>query len=266
MNTKGKAILNLVLFLATLAFNALGLFGVINGNTQEKVSNLYDTHITPSPFAFSIWGVLYTLLLITLLYWIIRQGKDSTARVVEAVSPLFWLSNALNIAWIVSFSYELIGLSTVFILGLAVTLVLLNLRLKTLSGMPARLGGLSFGLYSGWILIAAFVNVAAFLIQLSWDGFGLSDSAWSIIILTAAMAAVVFIQLSVRNAALTLPIAWAYYGIWNGNSASGRWKGLYPEVSTVALIGVVIALLVAAAVFVWNKRCVLPLSDAQRRG
>ncbi len=266
MSTKMKALLNLLLFLVTLAVNALGAIGRINGLSQKVVSDRYDTLITPSPSTFSIWGVIYLLLLATLLFWLIRHKTPQTGRAVDALSPLLWLSCILNITWIVAFSYELIGLSTLFILALAVVLALMNLRMKSLGGMATRLGGLAFGLYNGWILLAAFVNVAAYLVKAQWNGFGLSLSAWAIIALATALAGALLIQLRLRNAALTLPIAWAFLGISGKHGAAGAWQGRYPEVASAALVGMAVALAIALAVFLWNKRCVLPLTREQRKG
>ena len=64
MNTKTKAWVNMGLFLLTLLINTLGAYGFINGSSQKEVSDTYQTLITPSPATFSIWGVIYTLLLI----------------------------------------------------------------------------------------------------------------------------------------------------------------------------------------------------------
>ncbi|NLD34696.1 MAG: tryptophan-rich sensory protein [Clostridiales bacterium] len=264
MQTKLKAWLNLVIYLVMVAINTLGAFGYINGLSQKQVSDRYDTLITPSPFAFSIWAVLYTLMLITLVYWLVKHRNGQTARVVDEISPLFWLSSVMNIAWVVAFSYELIGLSTLFILALAASLALISQRLKAHGGMAVRLGGLTFGLYGGWILIATFVNVAAFLVKQGWDGFGIAPATWAIIVLAAAVLITLLIQGRLRNAALTLPIAWAYFAIWHRHTAQGTYQGQYPLVGTVAVIGAVAALAVAVLVFVKNQRCVLPLANEQK--
>lgn len=263
LTTKTKAILNLLLLALTLAVNALGALGLINGLSQKAVSDRYDTLITPSPFAFSIWGVLYLLLLATMVYWLIKHKEGPAARAVDTLSPLFFLTCAFNMAWIAAFSYELIGLSTLFILGLAVSLALINRKLASLYGMAARLGGLSMGMYTGWILVASFINAAAFLVKGQWQGLGLSATVWAIIILALALLGTLLIQLRLRNAALTLPIAWAYYGIYSRHSASGFWQGQYPQIAAAALIGAILALAMALWVFLWNKRCVLPLREKQ---
>ena len=79
MKTKHKAWLNLLLYLLTIGVNTMGAFGVINGLSQKEVSDAYPTLITPSPSTFSIWGVIYVLLLISLIFMIVKE-RDKRIR------------------------------------------------------------------------------------------------------------------------------------------------------------------------------------------
>ncbi len=79
--------------------------------------------------------------------------------------------------WIISFSYELMWLSTLLILGMTLSLLLIIERIyKHRAEFPTGLAGFSFTLYSAWVFIASILNVAILLVQLNWGGFGLSDS------------------------------------------------------------------------------------------
>ncbi len=64
MERTKKAWINLVLLAVTLAVNTLGALGVINGLSQKEVSDRFPTLITPSPSTFSIWGVIYGLVIL----------------------------------------------------------------------------------------------------------------------------------------------------------------------------------------------------------
>ncbi len=257
MTAKAKVWLNLGLFLLTIGFNALGAFGVINGMSQKEVSDAYPTLITPSPSTFSIWGVIYTLLLISLIYMIVKHREEKTAKLIDTISLPFWVSSVANILWITAFSFEWIGVSTLLILLLVMSLAVLNGRLKAPEGIGQKVNALAFGLYNGWLIIATVVNVSAFLVQLKWNGFGLAPNAWAVLILIIALALTLLIQLRLRNAALTLPLAWAYYGIWQEHQAAGKFAGQYPGVMTVALLIAVVYVAIAVGVFVLNGRCLL---------
>ena len=266
MKTKTKAWVNQALFLLTIGINALGAFGIINGMSQKEVSDAYPTLITPSPSTFSIWGVIYLLLLVSLIWMIVKNWEEKTASVIEAVSLPFWVASAANILWIVTFSFEWIGISTLLILALVISLAVLNRRLKAPDGIGQKVNALAFGLYNGWLIAATVVNVSAFLVQVNWNGFGLNQGTWAVIILIVALLLTLLIQLRLSNAALTLPLAWAYYGIWQEHQAAGKFLGQYPAVSAAALIIAILYVFIAVAVFVMNGRCLLPQNKPVKKG
>ena len=258
MNTKTKSWINLGLFLLTLVVNALGATGFINGMSQKAVSDAYPTLITPSPSTFSIWGVIYLLLLISLILMIVTNKQERTQKLVERISVPFWISCALNILWIIAFSYEWIGIAILLILAFAITLAVINGRLTTPDGIGQKINALAFGIYNGWLIIATVVNVAAYLVKLQWNGFGLGAGEWTLITLIVALILSSLIQLKLRNAALTLPLAWAYYGIWQQHQAQGLYAGQYPAVVTATIVIGIVYVLIAGFVFIQNGFCLLP--------
>lgn len=257
MNTKVKAWINLVLFVLTVAINAMGAYGVFNGMTQKQVSDAYPTLITPSPSTFSIWGVIYLFLLIALVLMIIQQKEKRTADLIDAISLPFWIASLANIVWIVTFSFEQIGLSTLLIATLVIALAIINSRIKTPIEFGEKISAVAFGLYNGWLIIATVVNVAAFLVQVKWDRFGLAESTWALIILGVALIITILIQLRLRNAALTLPLAWAYFGIWQVHRASGTYLGQYKSIAITAMVLACLYVLISVIVFTTNRFCVL---------
>lgn len=263
MQAKTKSWINLGLFLLTLAINTLGAMGFINGMSQKAVSDAYPTLITPSPATFSIWGVIYALLLLSLVLMIITSKQERTAKLIDRISVPFWISCALNILWIVAFSYQWIGISTLLILAFVMTLAIINGRLTTPDGIAQKINALAFGIYNGWLIIATVVNVAAYLVQQKWNGFGLAADVWAVIILIVALFVTGLIQLRLRNAALTLPLAWAYFGIWQQHQAQGMYAGQYPAIVTVALTISILFVLIAVFVYIKNGFCLLPKQRAR---
>lgn len=186
-----KAWINGMLLVVTLIINTLGAIGLINGLSQKQISDMYLTLITPSPATFSIWSVIYSLLIISIIVMIIKKNDPYFQSAVDQISTLFWISCAFNIAWIVSFSYVLVELSVLFIFGFVITLSLLCQRLMKIHEKNRWLLPLSFGIYTGWLFIATVVNIAAALVKLKWNGFGIADHVWAIIILIIAVLLVV---------------------------------------------------------------------------
>ncbi|XKE95445.1 tryptophan-rich sensory protein [Metaplanococcus flavidus] len=251
--TKLFTIVNLVIYFLTLGVNYLGSSGFFNGQSQADISDQYMTLISPAPFTFSIWGVIYTLVLITLVYLFIKRKDARVSKLVLLISPWFILLSLFNMSWIVAFSYERLGISTILIIGMLFSLLLIIGKIYTHRfEVPSTLAGLSFTLYCAWVTIATVVNTSLLLVQLDWGGFGISYSVWTLIILAIAVAFVLIYISKYKNAAYPLPLAWAFFGIY-GSYNSGR---VDPELATTIqwflIAGIVILLIAAVWRFIRN--------------
>lgn len=247
-----------ILFVITLVINALGAIGLINGLSQKEISDRYITLITPSSSTFSIWSLIYSLLLLSIILLVFKRKDPYYQRATDEIAGLFMLSSLLNIVWIVSFSYVLVELSVLFILGFAIVLALLNQKLLTIRQNNRWILPLAFGFYNGWLFIATVVNTAAALVKLKWNGFGLSEEIWGIAILLVSLVLVFLVLSKLKNASFPLPVAWAYLGINQYLKAPDGFKGAYPSLETVALAGAAVLVAMAAFRFVRNKYSLLP--------
>jgi hypothetical protein len=70
-----------------------------------------------------------------------------------------------------------------------------------------------FSVYLGWITIASIANVAAALVSVNWDGFGISLETWAIIIVITALLIVMLVALTRKDIAYGLVVIWALLGI-----------------------------------------------------
>ena len=260
MRTKTKAWINLGLLLLTLVVNFLGGTGRINNTSQGEVSDMYHTLITPAGFAFSIWSVIYGLLLISLIVMIVKYEDYYYRKAIEEITPLLWISFITNMLWIVTFSYLQIGISTIFIFIYLISLTLIVQRLRSLNDKKYWLLPLTFGLNTGWLFIATVVNVAAYLVQIEWNGFGLTEDTWALIIMVVALLLAVFVQSQVKNAAFPLPIAWAFFGIYQELQSISS----YPTLEITALIITGLLIILAIYFFIRNKNSIYPLQRTFR--
>lgn len=158
----------------------------------------------------------------------------------------------MNIAWIIFFSYLLIEISLIFIFGFVITLAILSERLVKIHEKNRWLLALTFGLYTGWLVIAAVVNAAATLVKLEWNGFGISEEIWSIVVLIAAVVIIGVVVLRLRNAVFPLPAAWAYFGINQFLKSSQGFKGAYGLLETVSLACMAVLIGIAVIQFYHN--------------
>lgn len=258
METTKRVWLNGLFLAVTLIVNTLGALGYINGLTQKEISDRFLTLITPSPSTFSIWSVIYSLLLISVIMMIIKKYDPYYKNAIDKISGIFRISCILNMAWIIAFSYVQIELSLLFIFALVVTLTLLCQKLLKLNDRRHWLLPLSFGIYAGWLFIATVVNTAATLVKWNWSGFGLAEDIWGMIILALAIILVVVVLAKIRNAAFPLPIAWAYYGIYQFLKAPEGFRGEFGLLQNLVLAGVVVLVVLAAFQFYRNRWFLIP--------
>ena len=158
----------------------------------------------------------------------------------------------------VAFSYLQIEISAILILGFAMVLAIICIRLRKIQEGNRFLLPLTFGLYTGWLFIATVVNVAVTLVKLKWDGFGLSQDTWASIILMISVVLVFIVLEKISNAAFPIPVAWAYYGIYKYLNAPEGFKGEFILVQNIALGGMALLIIIAAFKFYKNGFALLP--------
>lgn len=257
-------IVNLLVFFATLAVNYLGASGFFNSMGQAEVSKEYQTLLTPNNFAFSIWGVIYTLVFATLITLFIKRKDPAVAKLIGRISGLFVLSSLFNMAWIVAFSYEKIGLSSLFIVGILASLMAIVHKIyKGRAEFPSTLAGIAFSLYASWVFVATILNTAILAVQQGWQGFGLSPSVWTIIVLVIIVVLVIGYVRRYRNAVFPIAVAWAYFGIYSSYTSGIVAPLLAAIIQVVLLLGIAIFITLTVYTFYKNHYAIFPLVRAR---
>lgn len=252
-------IINLVVFFATLGVNYLGASGFFNDMGQAAVSSKYQTLLTPNGFAFSIWGVIYTLVFATLVYLFVKRKKPTVSKLIERISGLFVISSLFNMAWIVAFSYEKIGLSSLFIVGILASLTAIVHRIcKGRAEFLSTLAGTAFSLYASWVFVATILNVAILAVKQDWQGFGVSPSVWTIVVLFAIVAVVAGYVLRYRNAVFPIAVAWAYFGIYSSYSNGIVAPSLAVIIQMVLVLGIAVLIALTIYTFYKNRYAIFP--------
>lgn len=239
---------NLLALVLMLIVNLLANRLPIGGKTTGQISAQYPVLITPAGYAFSIWLVIYALLVGFVIYGFTNRGRES--RLVQGVGPYFVLSCLFNIAWLFLWHNEKI-ISSVFIMfALLLTLVAIYMRVNDRRFYPLTMGEylfvrLPFSIYLGWICVATIVNVATALYANKWNGFGLSDTMWTIIMLIVATLIAFWLGLRFTDPAIVLVFIWAYIAIFFKQQGT-------PPVATTSIIMAV--LLLAHTLYLVFKR------------
>ncbi|MEM2873797.1 MAG: TspO/MBR family protein [Nitrososphaerales archaeon] len=206
---------NLGALLMLIVVNALANILPLNGKTTAEISDSYPNLFTPAGYVFSIWGLIYALLLIFAVYQALLSQREKTF--LHKIGFFFVLSCIANISWIFLWHYEQIILSLALMFVLLITLIVIYLRLnigRSDAPLKERLYvHLPFSVYLGWITVAPIANVAAALTAINWDGWGISDVTWTILVIIIAMIITLSVIITRKDIAFSLVIVWALIGI-----------------------------------------------------
>ncbi len=244
-------------YLVMVTVNGLANGLPINGVRTGEVSDAYPNLFAPAGYAFSIWGVIYTLLLLHVLYQfgVFRTDRADTA-LLDRVGRYFAISSLANAGWILAWHYDLIGLSVLLMLVILVSLgvIVQTIRAASLSTRDTWLVAVPFSVYFGWITVATVANVTVFLVSLGWDGFGLAESTWAVIILLVAAAIGTAAMLRNNDLAYGAVLLWAFTAILVKHQSADGFAGDYPQVTATAAACLVIFLAAGAVILVRTRR------------
>jgi benzodiazapine receptor len=247
MDRKSVGYANILFFILTVIVNSIaGSTTLIGGKNTATISNNNPTLITPAGYVFSIWGIIYILLGVFVVYQALPREQNSTYR--EKIGWLFVLSSLINIAWIFVWQFEILILSVVLIFALLLTLIAIYMRLnigKSKATNSERIAvHLPFSVYLGWITIASIADVAVTLTAYKWNGFGISPETWAIVVVAVALIITMLMLGTRKDIAFALVVIWALIGI-GVNHSSNQTVVLLTEISSVLVaIGIIATLTV----------------------
>jgi hypothetical protein len=227
--------INILFFAVMIVMNYLANALPLNGKTTGALSDSFPNLFVPAGLTFSIWGVIYLLLMV----FCVTQFTSSNQAVISRIGWLFAVSCIFNALWIVAWHYERLPLSLIIMLGLLVSLIWINIVVKD---MPYGLVKAAFGIYLGWICIATIANVTALFVTYNWNGFGLSGETWTVIMIIVGALVTVMALWRLDNPFIGLSVVWAFAGIMIKRQADYRTIFI---VAAVAM-GVVAVLLLLA--------------------
>lgn len=188
-NRRNLQIANILGLLLVLIMNTLAVTIPLGGRTTGEISELYTNLFVPAGYAFSIWSLIYLLLIV----FVILQAKglfsgENVPTYVSQIGGWFFVSCLANAGWIIAWHHLLIPLSVLLMLLILGSLIMVYQRLNVnyfQSDVPFFVR-LPFSVYLGWITVATVANFSAFFIYTGWQGFGISEVTWTVIMIAVA--------------------------------------------------------------------------------
>lgn len=199
----------------TIIINSLSNTSILGAYTVGEISDAYPTFFTPAGYVFAIWGIIYALLLVFSIYQALP--KQQNAVFIEKIGLYYVLCSVANIIWIVLWVNNYILFSTILMFLLLVSLIIIYHRLDSIGTQMSLRENLAvflpFSVYLGWITVASIGNVAVTLVSLNWNGWGVSEISWTILMIGIAIGVTLIMILRKRDIGFSLVLIWALFGI-----------------------------------------------------
>lgn len=187
-----------------------------------EISDRFGALFTPAGYVFAIWGLIYVTLTIFGVYQILPAQRNNER--IDRVGIWFILANLFNGSWILAWHYQQFVLSIIIMFGLLASLLVIYIRLQIgvskIKPTERWLVDLPFSIYLGWISVATIANVSVVLIDNNWNGFGISATVWTVIMIAVAAILGIFMTMKRNEAAYTLVLVWALVGIFHNSSGN----------------------------------------------
>lgn len=240
MQNLALKILAAITYVAMITVNYLSNSLPINNRGTGEISDAYPNLFAPTGLTFAIWGLIYLLLGGYVIYQFTEQGRKRDA-LIKKINLFFIITSLANISWIFAWHYDFIGLSVIIMTVLLVGLIKLADILHDLDGkkttsLEKLFLSTPFSIYFGWITVAAIANITVFLVSIGWNGFGIPDFVWTIIILFVGALIGILRILKDKKIPYGLVLIWAYIGILIKHLSESGFNQQYPLIIAAVVI------------------------------
>ncbi|CAJ1951280.1 unnamed protein product [Cylindrotheca closterium] len=184
-------IANIICYIANVSIVfIIGSTNISDIPTNAEISAKYPTLLTPSGYAFSIWGVVFLAQLI----WAVAQllpAYRACDLVINGVGWNYvWICIA-QIAWTGFFAQEYILNSMIAMIFILIPLMIVLFRFRnhmTNDNQSYFLLKLPFETHAAWIMAASLVNFSILLVDMGWfsKNFQVVVAVLSILLLAGA--------------------------------------------------------------------------------
>ena len=126
----------------------------LGGVSQADISDMYHTIVTPAPFVFSIWSMIYLSWVVVAIYMLVSRPNIHLKKIL-------YLGNAqmLSALWLVPWHLDAIQISLMIMI-----LISIQLTYLVLSPEEDSVFRNTVYLFFSWISVALVANTHVFLV------------------------------------------------------------------------------------------------------
>lgn len=201
--------------------NFLVVFGSTRAGLPDnaELSNKYQTLVTPAPYAFAIWGIIFTAELV----WTITQALPkyrSNELVIKGVGYNFALACLAQCAWTIAFGLEKMFLSLICMICILIPLLKILVTTSLTSTKKTTIGDywmfkFPFHIHAAWIMAATLVNFNVVAVAYEAPSMVQTTVGWVSLVVLFAAGIFAIIQKENYHRAYVVPSvgAWASFAI-----------------------------------------------------
>jgi hypothetical protein len=210
--------INLIALLGVIVTNYLANAIPVNGVNTGEVSDMYPNLFAPAPITFAIWGIIYLLLFGFVInqFFVLKNNEDYTF--VNDIGIWFIVNCFANMLWILAWHNLKIGISLaltgIILISLLIIYYKLEIGKEKIKYRSKLLVDMPFSIYLGWASIATIANVTTYLVDINWNGVGLSEQLWTVIVILVGLVLAIIFLLKYNDIFFSLVVSWALYGIF----------------------------------------------------
>lgn len=233
--------------LIMLVLYVLNATGNLGPNPIGTTSTATNPLIVPAPYAFAIWGPIYTGLVVFPIFQLFKKRENHPAWI--PLRQWFAANVVANGVWLAFASYDWQWLTVVVIVFMLFSLFRINQLLRRIEADGASrsywLERLVFSLYFAWVTLATVLNVSSALHFYGWDGFGISEVTWTIIMIIVAALIAGYTSRRYRDVAYAGVVVWAFIALAVKHMGAGT--------QVLGIIAGAVAV-IFAGIMAWNAR------------
>ncbi len=234
-----------------LPINNITTFGVV-----EKYKNL----MTPALYTFIVWIVIYALQILYILYTFgVFKRTCCSLNALNITSSLTILLNVLTIGYIISISFEVFLVSTLLSILMFIDLVLITAHILKADtrGLCCLLIYVPFVVFTAWMGISMFINIANLITAINWTMFGWSFAAWASILIALATILSIIFAIFYRSIYYAITVLWGLFGIMIGHLM--RYGQTNASVVYTLIVAMFLMILAASLIIYYSAKHKKPL-------
>ena len=201
--------------LGMIMINTIGDLIPFNGITSWQVLNLYKIYFSPVSYTFAIWALIIGGLIAFSIFQALPSQKNNPY--LRKIGWLYVASCVMGAGWVLFWHFQKTAFTTAGVLGLTILLILIYIRLNIGKEQVSRgmryFVHLPFSIYLGWITITMFGSISVFLHSIGWDGFGLDQRIWAVVLIVLGVVMAELIAFNRQDLVFLAVFIWFFIGI-----------------------------------------------------